>query len=469
MKKQYLNNEHEGKEYQLEITNLSHDGAGVGAIEGYTLFVRDSLPGDRVLVKVSKANRTYGFANVIKRLRDSEQRITPPCTIFEQCGGCQLQHYDYQAQLRWKRQTVLDALQRIGKIQELQSTSYVVHPTEGMVEPWRYRNKVQVPVAYAKSTDGVAMGFYKQGTHDVIDMKTCLIQPEHADLVLAKIRQCVKLLKIPIYDEKRHDGCLRHVLIRSGYHTDEWMVVFVTNGRSLPFQHQLVAEIRAAFPQVKSIMQNINQARSNVILGKETKLLWGSEVIYDYIGGVENRVKFAISARSFFQVNSVQTKTLYDYAVAYAELTGHETVVDAYCGLGSITLFLAKNAKHVYGVEIVEQAVADARVNAQLNQIENVTFECGAAEVVIPKWRDYGVQPDVIVVDPPRQGCDQQLLDTILKMAPQRVVYVSCNPATLARDLQVLVAGGYILKEVQPVDMFPHTTHVECVILMTRV
>jgi 23S rRNA (uracil1939-C5)-methyltransferase len=355
-------------------------------------------------------------------------------------------------------------LERIGKLSELQVEGYAVHATLGMDEPWRYRNKVQVPVAPGKTMDGMIAGFYARGTHDVIDMGQCHIQHEWADDVVAVVKRLANELSITAYDEQTHSGCLRQVMVRVGFSSRQLMVVLVTNGPSLPNAEKLVEGIRSELPQTVSIVQNVNSERTNVILGKESRVLWGTDVIYDRIGEVE----FAISARSFYQVNPVQTKLLYEKTLEYAGLSGRETVIDAYCGIGTITLFLAKQAKQVYGVEVVAEAIADARRNAELNGIENVEFEVGEAERVMPQWRERGVKADVIVVDPPRKGCDDILLQTMADIGPERIVYVSCNPATLARDVRVLAEKGYRLVEVQPVDMFPQTTHVECVILMVR-
>ncbi len=452
----------EGASYECEVVGLTHDGAGVAQFEGYTLFVAGALPNERVRLRVTKAKKSYGFAALQEVVRPSSERVLPPCSIFERCGGCQLQHLDYAAQLQWKRQTVVDSLARIGKLSEVQAEAYAIHGTIGMDEPWRYRNKVQVPVASRSAR--VIAGFYARGTHDVIDMETCHIQHEWADQVVAVVKQVAERLGIAAYDEQTHSGCLRQVMVRVGFSSGQLMVVLVTNGRELPKAEALVAEIREQLPQTVSILQNINNERSNVILGKVTNLLWGEEVIVDAIGDVQ----FAISARSFYQVNPVQTHVLYEKALAYAGLSGEETVIDAYCGIGTITLFLARLAKRVYGVEVVEEAIVDARRNAALNGIENVEFEVGEAEHVMPAWRERGVNADVVVVDPPRKGCDERLLLTMAAMKPQRIVYVSCNPATLARDVRVLVERGYRLVEVQPVDMFPQTTHVECVALLER-
>lgn len=510
------------EEYVADIVGIGHEGEGVGRVNGYTLFVQGALPGEKVRVKVIKVKKQYGYARLLDILEPSPDRVAPPCPIYRQCGGCQLQHLGYEAQLRWKRQLVVDSLERIGKlavageegkanssrpqaageVQEsdlskghaereqeeadlLQTRSEKgegaelsqpwmesveakasalggirVLPTLGMAEPWRYRNKAQVPIGPdAEREGGLVGGFYAQGSHRIIDMDACLIQQERNDEVVAAVKRICRELGIRPYSEETHRGFLRHVVARYGFYTGDIMVVLVTNGASIPHQDELIGLIREAVPGIKSICHNINRQQTNVIFGDETRVLWGSDVIYDTIGDV----RFAISARSFYQVNPVQTEVLYRTALDFAGLTGKETVIDAYCGIGTISLFLAQRAEQVYGVEIVPEAVDDARRNALLNGIRNVQFEVGAAEEVIPAWRQRSIAPDVIVVDPPRKGCDAALLETILAMRPARVVYVSCNPATLARDLRVLADGGYGVGQVQPVDMFPWTVHVEAV------
>jgi len=305
-------------------------------------------------------------------------------------------------------------------------------------------------------------GFYARGSHRIVDMETCLIQHEHNDEVVAAVKSIGSHLGISAYNEETGRGLLRHVVVKKAFRTGEMMLVLVTNGKDIPHQDAWIGSIREQIPHVASICQNVNTKQTNVIFGDETRVLWGRDVIYDYIGDVQ----FAISARSFYQVNPAQTEVLYGKTVEYAGLTGKETVIDAYCGIGTISLFLAQHAEKVYGVEIVREAIEDARANAVLNGMKNVVFEVGASEDVIPKWKEQGITADVIVVDPPRKGCDPRLLETILAMKPERVVYVSCNPSTLARDLRVLEDGGYSTVEVTPVDMFPHTVHVESVALL---
>lgn len=454
-------------EVVIDIIGMNHDGEGVGRADGYTLFVAGALPGEKALVKVLKTKKQYGYAKLLELREASPDRVAPPCGIYDKCGGCQLQHLSYAGQLAWKRQHVIDALERIGKLRvaaegNAASEGVVVLPTLGMTEPWRYRNKAQVPVGV---TDGALVGgFYARGSHRIVDMETCLIQHESNDDVVSRVKVIGRRLGITAYDEESGQGLLRHVVVKVGFRTGEMMLVLVTNGERIPRESEWIAAIREEMPNVVSICQNINTRQTNVIFGDITRILWGQDVIYDYIGDV----KFAISARSFYQVNPLQTEVLYGKTVEYAGLTGNETVIDAYCGIGTISLFLAQHAKRVYGVEIVKEAIEDARANAELNGMEHVTFEVGASEDVIPRWKEQGIDADVIVVDPPRKGCDPRLLETILEMKPERVVYVSCNPSTLARDLRILEDGGYRTVEVQPVDMFPHTVHVETIVSISR-
>ncbi|GGH82979.1 23S rRNA (uracil1939-C5)-methyltransferase [Pullulanibacillus pueri] len=443
---------------EVTFTDLSHDGSGVGKVKGYTLFVPDVLPGETAEVKVIKLKKAYGFGKKLEILKQSPERVDPPCEIFGRCGGCQIQHLSYKGQLDFKQKQVREALSRIGGLDHIDVLSVL-----GMDEPWNYRNKAQVPVA-SRNGELIA-GFYQKRSHHIIEMDHCLIQDSTNDEVIQEVKRIAKDCGIEPYDEERHRGTLRHIVVRVGRVSGELMVILVTRGQDLPFRKRFIQELPKKFPQIKSIAQNINTRRTNTIFGEETRILWGREVIYDQIGDV----KFAISARSFYQVNPEQTKVLYDKALEYAGLTGEETVIDAYCGIGTISLFLAQKAGHVYGVEIVPEAIEDAKANAALNKLSNVTFEVGKSEDVIPAWAEKGIKPDVIVVDPPRKGCDQALLDTIIDMKPKRMVYVSCNPATLARDLRILEDGGFKTEAVQPVDMFPQTTHVECVALMSRV
>ena len=437
---------------EVIFEDLTHDGAGVAKVEGYPLFVPNGLPGEKAKIKVIKVNKGYGFGRLMEITEASPYRVEPECPIYKECGGCQLQHMSYEGQLKAKEKQVSDVLQRIGKLENVK-----VHPVIGMENPWRYRNKAQVPIG--ENEGGLIGGFYQQRSHQIIDMKACIIQQEKNDEVVKKVKEICNINGVRAYDEQKHKGELRHIMARYGLKSGEVMVVLVTRTNELTGKKKIIEEIAKRIPGVKSIVQNINSKKTNVIFGDETKVLWGEEVIYDSIGDI----KFAISARSFYQVNPEQTKVLYDKALEYADLTGEENVIDAYCGIGTISLFLAQKARKVYGVEIVPEAIEDAKKNAELNGISNVEFAVGEAETVIPEWYENGVVADVLVVDPPRKGCDDKLLQTIINMKPKKVVYVSCNPATLARDLRVLEDGGYQTVEVQPVDMFPQTMHVECV------
>jgi 23S rRNA (uracil1939-C5)-methyltransferase len=438
--------------YDVAFEDLTHDGLGVAKIDGFPVFVKNGLPGEKAKIKVIKVKKGYGYGRLIELHEQSPDRVAPLCPIYKQCGGCQLQHLSYEGQLRAKQKHVKEVMARIGKLENV-----IVHPVIGMKDPWRYRNKAQVPVGEREG--GLVAGFYQERSHEIINMDACLIQQEMNDVVVQTVKKICEKYKVPAYNEVTHKGVLRHIMARYGAVTKEVMVVLITRTEELPHKKKIVQEIIDSVPNVKSIIQNINPKKTNVIMGDETKVLWGAEYIYDYIGDI----KFAISARSFYQVNPEQTKVLYEKALEYAQLTGEETVIDAYCGIGTISLFLAKKAKKVYGVEVVPEAIEDAKRNAELNGITNVEFAVGEAEAVIPKWYEQGIRADCIVVDPPRKGCDETLLQTIIAMKPKRVVYVSCNPATLARDLRILEDGGYQTIEVQPVDMFPHTAHVESV------
>ncbi|WP_423800495.1 23S rRNA (uracil(1939)-C(5))-methyltransferase RlmD [Neobacillus sp. SAB-20_R2A] len=436
----------------VEFEDLTHDGAGVAKVEGYPLFVPNGLPGEKAKVKVIKVNKSYGIGRLIELYERSPYRVDIPDSEKTKYGGCQLEHISYEGQLKYKENQVRQVITRIGKLEDV-----TVHPILGMDNPFHYRNKAQVPVG---EKDGkLVAGFFKQRSHEIVDMDESVIQLPEVNEAIQTAKEICSRLGIPAYNEETHKGVLRHIMARYGKQTGELMVVLITRTPEIPYKKELIDEIIARLPKVKSIVHNVNSKRTNVILGEKTNLLWGSEVIYDYIGDV----KFAISALSFYQVNPVQTKVLYDKALEYADLNVEESVIDAYCGIGTISLFLAQKARKVFGVEVVPEAIEDARRNAALNGMTNAEFAVGEAEVVIPKWYKEGNKTDVLVVDPPRKGCDEALLRTIIEMQPKKVVYVSCNPATLARDLRILEDGGYKTLEVQPVDMFPMTTHVECV------
>ncbi|MBC1954365.1 23S rRNA (uracil(1939)-C(5))-methyltransferase RlmD [Listeria welshimeri] len=438
---------------ELIIEDLTHDGSGVGKIDGYPLFIPNTLPGEKVTAKIIKLNKNYGFARMENIEIVSSDRVEPPCAVYSKCGGCSLQHLSYDGQLAFKRNQVEETMKRIGKLE------VEVPKTLGMENPWRYRNKSQVPVGFVNGK--LTAGFYQKRSHDIIDMSTCLIHNEQGDFAVQKTREILAKYGTEPYNEKTGKGDIRHIMTRFAHTTGQLMIVLVTNKDRIPFKEEIVRDLTEQL-ELTSIVQNINSHKTNVIFGERTKTLLGKDIIEDTIHGI----RFAISARSFYQVNPLQTEVLYAQALDAAELTGEETVIDAYCGIGSISLCLAKKAKHVYGVEIVDQAIQDARANAALNELTNTTFETGKAEEVIPNWYKNGITADVLVVDPPRKGCDEKLLETILAMKPKKVVYVSCNPGTLARDMKILTDGGYEAKKVQPVDMFPMTTHIEAVTVL---
>lgn len=432
--------------------DLTHDGAGVAKVDGFPIFVPGGLPGEKASVKIIKINKGYGIGRMVELLQRSHFRVEVSKENAHKYGGCQLQHISYEGQLKYKENQVVQVMKRIGKLEDVK-----IHPVLGMEHPWQYRNKAQVPVG---EKDGkLVAGFFKPRSHEIVDTNESLIQLPEVNEAIQTVREICSELGVKPYNEETHKGDLRHIMARYGKQTAELMVVLITRSSNLSQKEKLVEQIVNRLPKVKSIVHNINSKRTNVILGDKTKLLWGSEFIYDYIGDI----KFAISALSFYQVNPDQTKVLYDKALEYAGLTGDETVIDAYCGIGTISLFLAQKAKKVNGVEIVSEAIQDAERNAELNDIKNAEFAVGKAEEVIPKWYKEGITADVLVVDPPRKGCDEALLQTIIEMKPKKVVYVSCNPATLARDLRILEDGGYKTTKIQPVDMFPQTTHVEVV------
>ncbi|MGE5677418.1 MAG: 23S rRNA (uracil(1939)-C(5))-methyltransferase RlmD, partial [Pseudomonadota bacterium] len=431
------------RDYTVDISGLTSEGAGVAKVEGFTVFVEGALPGEQAEIKIVKVMKNYAFGKLVKVLKTSPGRTEPSCGVVKRCGGCQLQHMSYEAQLQYKTQQVRDAIERIGGLKGIE-----IHDTIGMEDPWRYRNKAQFPVGL----DGdVVIGFYANRSHEIIDTPQCAIQDEANDTVVQIVREFIKKYDISVYDENTGKGLIRHIVTRKGFKTGELMVCIVINGEALPCDKALVEMLKKSTSDLKSVVLNVNRKKTNVILGDRNIVIYGEEAIYDYIG----EFKFRISPLSFFQVNPVQTGVLYGKALEYAGLKGEETVFDAYCGIGTISLFLSKRAKKVYGVEIVPQAIENAKENARLNGIENVEFIVGESETVIPNMYKRGVKADVIVVDPPRKGCDEKLLEVIARMAPERVVYVSCNPATLARDLKYLAEHGYEVKEVQPVDMFP--------------
>lgn len=481
--------------FELEITDMGVDGEGIGHYEGMTFFVKDALIGDVILARAIKLKKNYGYARVEEIVTPSSYRVEPKCGLHRRCGGCQIQALSYEKQLEFKNEKVRNNLMRIGGFSKEEVEAKML-PIVGMEEPFRYRNKAQFPVGTDKEGH-IVMGFYAARTHSIIPVEDCLLGVKENTPILEIIKNWMNAYHVPAYDEQTGKGLLRHVLIRFGFTTKEIMVCLIINGKTLPAQKELVDAL-SAMEGMKSISININTKNTNVILGETTECIWGMPYITDYIhlrccgeelvgskkefGLTETAVAYRISPQSFYQVNPIQTEKLYSTALEYAELTGEEYVWDLYCGIGTISLFLAQRAKKVYGVEIVPQAIEDAKNNAKLNGIANAEFFVGKAEEVLPDFYDKlqsnvddaldekeMLTPDVIVVDPPRKGCDEACLDTMLKMTPRRIVYVSCDSATLARDLRVLCDGGYEITKIRAFDQFAHTGHVEtCVLLKCK-
>ena len=466
---------------ELTIEDIGVSGEGIGKVDGYTLFVKDTVIGDVVRVKIMKAKKNYGYARLMDIIKPSKDRVEPACPIARQCGGCQIQAMNYNAQLKYKQKLVKDNLLRISGLTE--GVDYEMCEILGMDTPFRYRNKAQYPVGEDKDGN-IVMGFYAGHTHSIIACPDddCMLGHSDNAFILNTVKEWMKEYRVRAYNENIHKGTVRHVLIRTGYHTDEVMVCLVIKKMlRKEAADGLVKAIQKLKINVASLVVNINKEDTNVILGKECITLYGRPYIEDYIGDI----KFQISPLSFYQVNPKQTEVLYNKALEFAGLKGNESVWDMYCGIGTISLFLAKKAGKVYGVEIVPQAIEDAKNNAKINNIDNAEFFVGKAEEVVPAFykKQTGVQsdndstdskeydmtrPDVVVVDPPRKGCDKKLLDTIVSMTPDRIVYVSCDSATLARDLKLLVECGYKVEKVQPVDQFGNTVHVETVVLLSQ-
>ncbi len=447
----------------LKIEDMSIDGEGIGKVEGYTLFVKDAIIGDEIEAKVVKAKKNYGYARLVKIIKQSTYRVEPLCSISRQCGGCQLQVLSYKKQLEFKQNKIKHNLESMGKCKDFEML-----PIIGMENPVHYRNKAQYPVRCDKEGN-IVMGFFAGRTHSVIEAEKCFLGVEENEAVLQAVKQYMMENKVAAYDENNHSGLVRHVLIRKGFSSGQVMVCLVINGSKLPQKEKLIEKL-LPIEGMTSISFNINKDKGNKILGEECITIYGTSTIVDTIGGVN----FDISPQSFFQVNPIQTQILYSNTLRFAGLTGKETVWDLYCGIGTISLFLARQAFQVYGIEIIPQAIDNARNNAKSNGISNVEFFVGKAEEILPAYYEKeklagrSAQADVIVVDPPRKGCALELLDTIVKMQPEKVVYVSCDSATLARDVRYLEERGYQLRKVQGVDMFPHTTHVETVVMLSH-
>lgn len=477
--------------YEIKIEDIGNDGEGIGHTDGMAVFVKDAMMGDTARVKIIKVKKSYAYGRLLEIVEPSVFRVKPVCEKARVCGGCTIQHMSYEKQLAYKWNKVKNCLERIGGIS---NAAGLMEPIIGMGYPFCYRNKMQFPVGIDKDGHAV-LGFYAGRTHSLIGLSECAIGHPVNKEIIRVVKEFIDKFHISVYDEKKHRGLLRHVLTRVGFQTGELMVCLVINGDSIQHEdvlYDMLSEAVSVFRtasgvsaekdelrlggtesdkglkiELKSLMININKEKTNKILGSESKLLYGDAYITDYIGDVA----FHISPQSFYQVNPSQTKVLYDKALEYANLTGDETVWDMYCGIGTISLFLARKAKQVYGVEIVPQAIEDAKENARLNGIRNAEFFAGKAEEVVPEMYDAGkdgAKADIVVVDPPRKGCDEKLLKTIVAMAPKRMVYVSCDPATLARDLKYLTAHGFEVQKVAVVDQFAHSVHVESVVLLTK-
>lgn len=448
------------KEYIVNIESLGYEGEGVARIDGIPVFIPGALINEQVKIKINKVKKNFAFGKLIEVLQESEERRKSECNNFKKCGGCTLQHLTYNGQLDFKYNRVKDCIRKIAGLDE----NIVKYPI-GMNNEFRYRNKVQFPVGLVNGK--VAIGFFSEKTHEIIDMDTCILQDEESEKVVRYIRSWINTYNIiPARKDGKFysKGLLRHIVIRKSFKTNDIMVVLVTTDKDIPHKEELINILTQEIPSVKSIIQNINNKDIKWVMGEKCITLYGKDYISDYIG----EYKFNISALSFFQVNPVQTEVLYNKALEYANLSGNEVVFDAYCGTGTITLFLSQKAKKVYGVEIIEQAIENAKINANENNISNAEFFVGKSEIIIPQLIKDGVRPDVIVVDPPRKGCDVKLLNAIGEASPEKVVYVSCDPSTLARDLKILEGKGYKTVEVQPVDMFPMTKHIENVALLVK-
>lgn len=448
-----------GQEVTVTIDNHGSEGEGVAHVDGFALFVPGAIAGEEVRVRIDDIKPSYARGSIVDVVRRSDERVAVGCALYGDCGGCQLLHMSYGAQLEMKRQRVADALRRIGGI-----GGVAVEPTLGMDKPWDYRNKVQYPVGLAADRQIVA-GCFRRGTHDVVSTEGCLIQHPLNTSVMNAVIATARRYGLSVYNEITGRGFLRYVLVKTARGAGSAMVVLVTADDKFPKGKDYATDLARAVPEIASVVQNVNTSRGNRVLGPRDKVLWGAPYIVDDLDGL----KFRISASSFYQVNPEQTVVLYREAVAAAGLSGSETVLDAYCGVGTLALFMARAAREVYGIEVAAGAVSDARTNAELNGITNARFIAGRVEAVLPELVADGLSFDVAVLDPPRAGCDSAVLTALAESGVRRIVYVSCNPATMARDAGALAGLGFAVERVQPVDMFPHTFHVETVTLMSRV
>jgi 23S rRNA (uracil1939-C5)-methyltransferase len=446
-----------GQIIEVEIIDVNHMGKGVAKIDNFVIFIDGAINGDIAEVKITEKKKNYAIGKLVRLIKSSEKRINPYCNHFEKCGGCQLMHMDYKEQLRFKKDLVINELNRAG----INTQGITINDTLGMDNPFRYRNKTSFSVT--KKSNEIFIGTYEQGSYNTIDIDGCMIQSKSADKAIKDLKKLMIKYKIEAYDKKSGKGTVRNIVIRNN-RKDELMFIIVATKESFISKDLLINELVSNNPNIKTVILNINSKNTNLVMGTKNITVYGEGTLNDTIDDLQ----FTISPETFFQINPIQTEKLYQKAIEYASINKDEICFDIYCGIGTISLMAAKHAKKVYGVEIVEQSIINARENAVVNKITNAEFYAGKAEEVVPKLYNQNIKADVVIVDPPRKGCEKEVIDTIINMAPEKVVYVSCNPSTLARDIKLLEIGGYKLKKVQPVDMFPWSVHVECVVLMEK-
>ncbi|MDM5317956.1 23S rRNA (uracil(1939)-C(5))-methyltransferase RlmD [Fictibacillus sp. b24] len=448
-----------GQTVPISIKRMGINGEGIGFYNRQVVFVPGGIPGEEISVIITKVFPNRAEGKIKKVFKKSKNRVTPPCPIYETCGGCQIQHMTYSTQLKEKRDIVVQAFERYTKISK---DKLNVSKTIGMDEPWSYRNKSQFQVA--KIDDTVIAGLYSSNSHKLINIDHCLVQHEDTNIVTNKVKQIIRDLNLSVYDERKRTGSIRTIVVRTAFRTDEIQLVIVTATNELPKKDLFVSEIKKRLPQVTSFVQNVNEEKTSLIFGELTEGIYGKETITEHLGDMS----FELSARAFFQLNPEQTVKLYNEVKKQAKLTGEERVVDAYCGSGTIGMWLANEAKEIRGMDIIKESILNAKENAEKHHITNAHYEAGKAEKLLPKWLKEGWQPDVVVVDPPRTGCDLAFLETVVKIKPKRMVYVSCNPSTLAKDVHMLISNGFEVEQITPVDMFPQTAQVEAVCTLVR-